>query len=70
VLSSFARGAVVEKTFDAVEELARHGRGLHRSEKALLALLEPRAAPGAPARAPAQRPGRSPQGRAAAAAAR
>ena len=45
ILDSFQRGRVVERYFDTVEELVAHrGRGLHGSEKALLALLKSKAA--------------------------
>ena len=41
VLASFERGRVLERAFDDVHELIRRrGSGLHRSEKALLRLLE------------------------------
>jgi DNA topoisomerase-1 len=40
VLEAYARGKVVERFFEAVDELARHrGDGLHPSERALVGLL-------------------------------
>jgi len=44
VLDSFERGRTIDRQFGSVAELVASGRRLRRSERALLKLLQPKAA--------------------------